>query len=93
MSLLTGAARAASVVAETDVECWRLDREAFQRLLEHRPELAEEVAETLAKRHIELEDIKEHMSQEAKAKRLAAHQRDFADRIKSFFGVDRASIS
>ena len=37
MALLTGDARAATVVAKTDVECYRLDRASFQELLAGRP--------------------------------------------------------
>jgi len=43
MALMTGDARTATVVAKTDVECWRLDRGSFQQLLQTRPEIAEEV--------------------------------------------------
>ncbi|HEV3008412.1 MAG TPA: cyclic nucleotide-binding domain-containing protein, partial [Burkholderiales bacterium] len=37
MALLTGDARAATVVAKSDVECYRLDRASFQELLSGLP--------------------------------------------------------
>ncbi|MFN7134410.1 MAG: cyclic nucleotide-binding domain-containing protein, partial [Myxococcales bacterium] len=54
MSLLTGEPRAATVVALSDVECFRLDKDAFQTLLLKRPELAEHVADELTRRRSEL---------------------------------------
>lgn len=55
MSLLTGAPRGATVVALTHVECFRLDKEAFQRLLSRRPELAERFATVLGERQRHLD--------------------------------------
>src|SRR4029077_15327218 len=40
MSLMTGESRAATVVAKTDVECYVVEKEAFQEILEEKPELA-----------------------------------------------------
>ena len=40
MALITGDARAATVVAKTDVECYRLDRASFQELLSAAPRSA-----------------------------------------------------
>jgi CRP-like cAMP-binding protein len=87
MGLLTGAERSATVVATSRVDCWRLDRGAFQLLLERHPELAEDVAGVLAERQVELDDAREDMSQEAKSGRKAARKRDLTDAIRSFFGV------
>ncbi len=88
MSLLTGAPRAATVIAKTDVACWRLDKAAFQALLERRPELAEEVAETLASRQVELESVRENLSHDAKERRKLARRGDLSDRIRGYFGLD-----
>jgi len=55
MALLTGEARSATVIAKTDVECYRLDRASFQELLNSRPELAEEVQRVMGPRHTDLE--------------------------------------
>ena len=55
MALLSGDARSATVVAKTDVECYRLDRASFQELLATRPEIVEEVARIVGERKPELE--------------------------------------
>ena len=55
MALLTGDARSATVVARTDVECYRLDRASFQELLAERPELAEEVRRVMGSRRTDLD--------------------------------------
>ena len=50
MGLLTGEPRSATVVAVTDVECYRLDKEGFAQVLTARPELAEEISTLLTQR-------------------------------------------
>lgn len=50
MGLMTGSPRSATVVATSDVECWRLEKNAFARVLEERPEIAQEVSMLLAER-------------------------------------------
>jgi CRP-like cAMP-binding protein len=50
MGLLTGAPRTATVIATTDVECYRLDKDSFQGLLTSRPELAEDISRIVAER-------------------------------------------
>ncbi|MBA2540682.1 MAG: mechanosensitive ion channel, partial [Deltaproteobacteria bacterium] len=50
MSLMTGEARTASVVAATDMVCYRVDKPAFQRVLRETPALADQIAEILAVR-------------------------------------------
>ncbi|HEX5364460.1 MAG TPA: mechanosensitive ion channel family protein, partial [Gallionella sp.] len=54
MSLMTGAPRAASVLARTDVECYRLDKDAFEEVLLARPGIAEEVSQVLVSRRAAL---------------------------------------
>src|SRR5262249_4299429 len=43
MGMMTGEPRAATVTAITDVECYRLEKEAFRDILQKRPDLAETV--------------------------------------------------
>ncbi len=50
MGLLTGAPRTATVIATSDVECYRLDKESFRGLLTSRPELAEDISRIVAER-------------------------------------------
>jgi small-conductance mechanosensitive channel/CRP-like cAMP-binding protein len=85
MSLLTGAPRSATVVALTEVECFRLDAEAFRRLLKQRPDMAEKVAGALAERRMGLLATREKLSD---GRALAdITQRDLLDKIRAFFRV------
>ncbi|HEX6321550.1 MAG TPA: mechanosensitive ion channel family protein [Burkholderiales bacterium] len=59
MALLSGDARSATVVAKTDVECYRLDRASFQELLATRPEIVEEVGRIAGARKPDLEHARE----------------------------------
>ena len=86
MGLLTGDARNATVVAKTDVECYRLDRASFQALLLARPELAAEVSKVVASRKPDLETAR------AEAAEALAHPTEPAppallERIQKFFGI------
>jgi CRP-like cAMP-binding protein len=87
-SLLTGEKRSATIVALTDVECWRLDKAAFKELLDRRPEIAEEVATALAARQVELERHREDLSNEAASRRSLEVKQDLMDKIRRFFLVD-----
>lgn len=87
MSLLTGAPRSASVVAVTDVECFRLEKSAFQRVMARRPELATHFAEMLARRSAELAAAREGLDEEATQRRRRATESDLIDRIQRFFGL------
>jgi small-conductance mechanosensitive channel/CRP-like cAMP-binding protein len=87
MSLMTGERRSATVVATTGVECYRLDKAAFQEVLRERPAFAEPVAEVLARRRVELTAARENLDQEARTRRVAAAQVDLLRRIRDFFGL------
>jgi CRP-like cAMP-binding protein len=59
MALLTGDARAATVVAKTDVECYRLDRASFQELLAGRPEIVDEIERVMGGRRGDLDTARQ----------------------------------
>jgi small-conductance mechanosensitive channel/CRP-like cAMP-binding protein len=88
MSLLTGERRAATVVAVTDVDCYRLDKAEFQKLLERRPELAEGLADVLAKRRLELSAVKEDLDAESRHERLRVTRTDLVGKIRTFFALE-----
>ena len=70
MGLMTGAPRTATVVASTEVECYRLDKEAFHKILSARPEIAAEISTLLASRKVELQAVREDLDAAAKARWL-----------------------
>ena len=85
MGMMTGEPRSATVSALTDVECYRVDKEAFDEILSRRPEIAEDISQILARRRAELEAIREGLNEEAKRARMRRHQGDLLDRIRKFF--------
>jgi CRP-like cAMP-binding protein len=90
MSLMTGAPRTATVIALTDVECYRLDKESFNDVLRRRPEMAQDLAELLARRRVELDTVLEELSEEAKRQRMNRLSTDLLGRIRQFFTLDKS---
>jgi small-conductance mechanosensitive channel len=88
MGLLTGEARNATVVARTDVECYRLDRASFQGLLLARPEIATEVSRVIAARKPGLETARAEAALEM-ANPTPPSQPDLLARMRRFFGLHR----
>ncbi len=86
MGLLAGESRNATVVAKTDVECYRLDRASFQALLLARPELASEVSKVVAARKPELDSARAEAA-EAMAHPPEPAQPALLERIQKFFGL------
>jgi small-conductance mechanosensitive channel/CRP-like cAMP-binding protein len=89
MGLLTGEPRTATIIALTDVECYRLDKEHFSEILQHRPEVAHDLAHILAQRRVELDAVREGLNEEAKRQRMTNLRTDFLGRIRKFFTLDR----
>jgi len=88
MSLLMGVPRFATVIAETDVESFRLEKAPFQRVLEKRPELAGELATVLAQRTEELRVALEDKSAEGEAApSVRKAEMALFDRIREFFDL------
>ncbi len=48
MGLMTGAPRRATVTARTDLECYRLDKAGFEKVLRARPDIASGISDVLA---------------------------------------------
>jgi CRP-like cAMP-binding protein len=88
ISLMTGRPREATVIAVTDVECYRLGAEAFRRVLQAHPEKADSFAEVLAERAAALEAVRQGLDAEAKQRRTEHHRADLSTKIREFFGLD-----
>ena len=89
MGLMTGEPRTATVIALTDVECYRLDKETFRASLKSRPEIARDISNILARRRVELEATREGLSDDLKKIRMHHHQSDLLHRIQNFFALDK----
>lgn len=87
MGLMTGEPRRADVIAITDVDCFRLGKETFERVLLQRPEIANELSEKLATRKVELMAIREEMDEGARSSRILDERARILGGIKNFFGL------
>ncbi|MDD5179819.1 MAG: mechanosensitive ion channel family protein [Gallionellaceae bacterium] len=87
MGMMTGAPRVASVVARTDVECYRLDKEMFEGILRARPGIAEEMSHILAMRRAELDSALQDIDAESAKKGISQQRGEILSTIKRFFGL------
>jgi CRP-like cAMP-binding protein len=89
MGLLTGAPRSADIVAAEAVEAYKLDRTAFEGVLQSRPEVAGELAQITAARQTRLQAV---AAGAAARDDRAAERREAAAilaRMREFFGLER----
>ncbi|TXT23269.1 MAG: cyclic nucleotide-regulated small mechanosensitive ion channel [Gallionellaceae bacterium] len=87
MGLMTGAPRSATVVAKTDVECYRLDKEMFEEILHARPVIAEEMSRILASRRAELDSALLDMDAASAQMAISQQSGEILATIKRFFGL------
>lgn len=88
MGLMTGAPRSATVIARTELLSYRLDKASFQKILDNRPELAEEISELLTRRQFALDTLQQELNVEATAQQMTRQQNNLRDRILSFFSLE-----
>jgi small-conductance mechanosensitive channel/CRP-like cAMP-binding protein len=86
MALFAGDVRHATVVAKTDVECYRLDRASVQGLLLSRPQIAEHVSRVVGSRRSTIDQAQEDFAA-AGPTTPAQRQVDLLARIRRFFGL------
>jgi small-conductance mechanosensitive channel/CRP-like cAMP-binding protein len=87
MGLLTGEVRTATVVAISDVECFRLGKAEFHELVQARPEIAEEVARELARRRTELMVARDDLDAAAQRDHEQTTATDLLRKMRVFFGL------
>ncbi len=87
MSLMTGEARTASVVATTDIVCYRIDKPAFQHILRETPSIADQIADVLVTRRTALSAVRDER-EDQKRKRNETAKQDLLGRIRGFFGIN-----
>jgi len=88
MALLTGANRAATVSAATDVDVFTIDKSGFQHVIASNPAIAVDISTILSERRQALshaeDDITARFDGKASTKELKQH---LLDRIRSYFGL------
>jgi CRP-like cAMP-binding protein len=87
MSLMTGAPRVASVIAKTDVECYRLDKDAFEAVVLNRPAIAEEIAHILVARRAQLDSALQNLDEETLHQEIHHRHNEVLATVKRFFGL------
>jgi len=90
MGLLTGQARTATVTAEADVLCYRLDKAAFESIIQARPELADAMSQTVAARQAANDATLASLSAEARARATGTRAGELLRKIRHFFGLEDA---
>ena len=80
MGLMTGEPRRATVIAKNEVECYRIDKQSFELIMQSRPALAEEFAHILTERNKQLVAVQQH-----EQVNHAQHHARILDNIKRFF--------
>jgi CRP-like cAMP-binding protein len=82
---MMGAPRSATVLSVGPSRCYKLEREAFTRLLASRPEIAEEVSEVIASRQGQLLKVQEERG--ARGPVTSDDPDAILRRVKAFFGL------
>jgi len=88
MGVMTGERRTASVIAATEVECYRIDKDVFKSVLRGRPDMAELMSQVMSKRRIELETVREGLDAETRRRRVKEERSEILSSIQTFFGLD-----
>lgn len=88
MGLMTGDPRSATVIAQSEVLAYRLDKESFQKVLDKRPELAVEISKILASRRFSIDNLQQQLDSESAAQLMAQQQSSFLEQICGFFGLE-----
>jgi len=87
MSLMTGEVRTATVIAMTNLICYRMNKSAFEHILRETPAIADQIAEVLVMRRTALSALRDERDEVRKRRHETAKQ-DLLGRIRGFFGID-----
>jgi small-conductance mechanosensitive channel len=84
MGLMTGEPRSATVSAQTNTECYRIDKASFETILHARPELANDFAQLIDERHLGLTAAKQEENSS-----IQSRQATILGNIKQFFRLPK----
>jgi CRP-like cAMP-binding protein len=88
MGLMTGAPRAATIVATSDIYSYRLHRDEFQKVISQRPSIIEKISEILAAREFVTNSVKSRLNEESKNQKNEQTSVHMLTKISTFFGLD-----
>jgi small-conductance mechanosensitive channel len=88
IGLMTGAPRRATVIATSDVQAYRLDKEGFQEIIEQRPELADSLSGILQRRLERFDELERgyRATRDDDARRIPGSAA-IGRKIREFFGL------
>jgi CRP-like cAMP-binding protein len=87
MGMMTGEPRSASVIARTDLECYRLDKEAFAGIMQARPNIADEITHVLVERRAALDSVLHHLDEQTRQQAKSSQHSELLKNVKQFFGL------
>lgn len=87
MGLLTGAPRSATVIAATDVTCYRLDKAGFEDIIHARRDLAETLSHILAQRLQHNDELRDAFQRQQDDGEHAERRAAILQRIRDFFAL------
>jgi CRP-like cAMP-binding protein len=90
MGLMTGEPRTATVIARSDVECYRLDKDSFADIIQLRPALAEEISHVMAGRRGGLDSARQALDAQAHTAHAAQRESEVLRKIRRFFHLEQA---
>lgn len=88
MGLMTGDARAATVIARTNVECYRLDKSSFESVVQSRPAMVEEIMRVIAVRRAALDNMRAVLDEQGHRVPSAQRESELLRKIRDFFRLD-----
>ncbi len=86
MTLMTGDARTATCTAVSDVACFVIDHAGFQRVLNLRPQIADDMSLQLSTRQAQLAEKGGQLTAKAAAA-MTENRQNLVMRMRSFFGL------
>ncbi len=86
-AVMTGGVREATVLATEASECYRLDKDAFIKIMTERPALAKAVSLVMAKRRTELLAVRDSLDAEQRRHTLVEEGARLLSEVERFFGL------
>jgi small-conductance mechanosensitive channel len=87
MGLLAGQARTATLVAESEALCYRLEKRGFEAIIRARPEIADAMSKIVAERQAANDATLASLSADARARATGTRASELVRRIRAFFGL------
>ena len=89
MGMLSGQTRTATIVARTRVDCYVLEREAFDRWVAEFPQAAARLRSSVAERTAELRRVRDGFASDLQQQQIRTTQNRLKRRIRRLFSLDR----